>query len=315
MKRSPLIIATGLALGTALISGLSNFIGKIGVTVVKDPIVFTTLKNAVVALFLVGIFITFRKWREVRALSLRQWLKLAAIGIIGGSVPFALFFTGLSQTSAINASLIHKTLFLWVLLLAIPILKERMTVWQWVGIGAVAAANVFIGGFKGFKFNAGELMILAATMLWAVENIIAKIALKDVSSLTVAAARMIFGSIILVAFVALRGGSSAVAHLTTVQWSWTLLASALLVGYVLTWYAALKRAPATYVATLLVPATLVTNVLTAVFVTHAFPLVQLINAALVAVGAGLLIRFADKTLSAPTAGTFTPAEQSIAGSR
>lgn len=315
MKRSSLITATGLALGTALISGFSNFIGKIGVTAVKDPIVFTTLKNAVVALLLVGIFITFRKWREMRTLSPRQWLKLAAIGVIGGSVPFALFFTGLSQTSALNASLIHKTLFLWVLLLAIPILKERLTAWQWVGIGVVAAANVFIGGFKGFKLNGGELMILAATILWAVENIIAKIALRDVSSLTVAAARMVFGSIILATFVTWRGGGSAVMYLTAVQWGWTLLASALLIGYVLTWYAALKRAPATYVATLLVPATLITNVLSAVFITHAFPLVQLMNASLVAVGAFLLIRFAHQAMSKPTPGTFTPLEKTTDSGR
>lgn len=291
MTHTKIYTATWLALGTALISGLNTFIGKIGITAIKDPVVFTTLKNSVVAVLLIGIFIALRKWREIKTLSKRQLLKLIAIGIIGGSVPFALFFTGLSQTSALNGALIHKTLFLWVLLLAIPILKERMTRWQWVGIGMVALANVFIGGFQGFKFNAGELMILAATILWAIENIIAKIVLKDVSSLTVSAARMIFGSIILVAFVVVRGGSFFVTQLTPVQWGWTLLASALLTGYVLTWYAALKRAPATYVAVLLVPATLVTNVLSAIFITHAFPLVQFVNALLVTVGVFFLIKF------------------------
>lgn len=295
MKRSTLVTATSLALGTAAISGLSNFVAKIGVTAVKDPVVFTTLKNGIVAIFLIGLVMAFRRWRELRTLSKKNWLKLAAIGVIGGSIPFALFFTGLTHTSALNASLIHKTLFLWVALLAIPFLKERMTRWQWVGIGLVAAANLVVGGYQGFKYNTGELMILAATILWAVENIIAKIVLRDVSSMTVAAARMIFGTIVLAAFVGLRGGSVALTHLTTVQWSWTLLASALLSGYVLTWYAALKRAPATYVATLLVPATLITNVLTAIFVTHTFPLLQLASAALVTLGAGLLIGFARKT--------------------
>ncbi len=309
MKQSTLATATGLALGTALISGVSNFIAKISVTVVKDPIVFTTLKNAVVALFLVGLVLSFRKWHELRKLTTTQWLKLLAIGVIGGSIPFALFFTGLSHTSALNGALIHKTLFLWVLLLAMPILKERLTKWQWFGIGLVAVANIFVGGFKGFKFNAGELMILGATILWAVENVIAKVALKDISSLTVSAARMVFGSIILAAFVAWRGGAGAAAHLTAVQWSWTLLSSALLVGYVLTWYAALKRAPATYVAVLLVPATLVTNILSAIFITHAFPLVQFLNASLVTLGAGFIIRFARQTVPVVTWQKLTSAKQ------
>lgn len=292
MKTNRMAAATGLALGTAAISGVSNFLNKIGVTAVKDPIVYTTLKNAIVAIGLIGIIIAVKQWREIIRLTKNQWFKLVAIGVIGGSLPFALFFTGLTQTKAINAALIHKTLFLWVLLLAIPLLRERMSRLQWLGVAAIFSANVLVGGFTGFSFNAGERMILAATILWAVENVIAKIALRDLSSLTVAAARMVIGSIVLGAFVAWRGSPTTITTLTATQWAWVGLTSLLLLGYVLTWYAALKRAPATYVATLLVPATLVTNVLSAVFVTHTFPLLQLVATILFITGASLVIKFA-----------------------
>lgn len=304
-----MVSATFLALSTALISGFSNYVGKVGVTALKEPLLFTTLKNAIVAVLLVGIVLAMRKWREVRTLNRKHWLKLIAIGTIGGSVPFALFFIGLSKTTALNASLIHKTLFIWVLLLALPILKERMAAWQWVGIGLIAAANFLVGGFTGFKYNLGELMVLGATLLWAVENVIAKATLKDVSSTTVAAARMIFGSVLLVAFAAFQDKGIALSQLSIVQWKWTLISSALLLGYVLTWYAALKRAPATYVATLLVPATLVTNILSALFITHAFPLAQSMNALLVTVGVFLLVRFAQKTVPSPTLPDAASAEQ------
>ena len=248
MKHSTLFYATVLALGATVVSGASNFLNKIAVTAVKDPIVFTTLKNTIVALFLVGIILALKKWQEIKSLNRNQALKLLAIGVIGGSVPFALFFTGLAQTSAINASLIHKTLFIWVLLLGIPLLKERLTRWQWLGVGAIFGANLLVGGFNGFKYNAGELMILGATILWAIENVIAKIALRDLSSSLVASARMIIGSLILFSFIIWRGGASAVYVLNFQQWGWTILTSVLLLGYVLTWYSALKRAPATYVA-------------------------------------------------------------------
>lgn len=300
MRTSRLATATILALCTAIISGFSNFIAKIGVTAVKDPIVFTTLKNAVVATLLLGVLLAFRKWREIRTLTRRHWVKLVGIGVIGGSLPFALYFTGLTKTSALNASLIHKTLFLWVLLLALPLLKERLSGWQWAGIGLVAAANMLVGGFTGFKFNMGELMILGATVLWAIETIIAKKALKDISSITVASSRMIFGSLALIAFIALRGGGSPISHLSTAQWGWTLLSSALLLGYVLTWYTALKRAPATYIATLLVPATLVTNVLSALFITHAFPLIQIASALCVTAGIALMVVSAQRMHLLPT---------------
>ena len=293
MRKNLIKYATLLALSTALISGTNNFLTKIAVTVIPNPIVFTTLKNGLVAAVLIGLIILFKKRSEIKNLTRRQIGKLTAVGVIGGFVPFALFFTGLTMTSGLNASLIHKTLFLWVLILAVPILKEKVTKLQLLGIAAIFAANLVIGGFQGFKYNLGELMILAATILWAIENIIAKIALKDLSSLTVAGARMTIGSALLLGLVAGQGNLGMFSGLSLAQWGWTLITSLLLTGYVLTWYTALKYAPATYVATLLVTATLVTNVLTAVFITHTFSGKMALSAFLFYLGAELVIKFSQ----------------------
>ena len=286
--------ATILALAAAAISGTNNFLAKIAVTAIKDPIIYTTLKNAIVAVGLIGIVLVFKKWSEIKSLKMGQLAMLFVIGIIGGSVPFALYFTGLTMTSAINASLIHSTLFLWVLFLAAPILKERMNGWQWIGVAAIFAANMFIGGFTGFKLNIGELMIFGATVLWGIENIIAKVALRDISSTTVVAARMFIGSVLLGIFLFLRGNGMPSFALSPAQWGWTLLTSALLLGYVIAWYAALKRAPATYIATLLVPATLVTNMLSIIFITKSFTLNDLISALLYGSGMVFVVLFMKK---------------------
>jgi drug/metabolite transporter (DMT)-like permease len=283
-----------LALTAAAISGVSNFVNKFAVTAVKDPVAFTTLKNAIVAVFLVGLMLAMKKKAEIASLDRKQWAALSAIGVIGGSIPFALFFTGLTQTSAVNASLIHKTLFIWVILLAAPLLKEKMSSLQWLGVAAIFGANLLVGGFTGFKFNGGELMILAATLFWAVESVIAKATLGRISSTTVAAARMVLGSLVLLPIAAWRGGLPSLAGMQPSHWGWTLLTAALLAGYVLTWYAALKRAPASYVAALLVPATLVTNSLSAIFVTHSFTGPQLASAALWIAGSVLIIAFARR---------------------
>jgi drug/metabolite transporter (DMT)-like permease len=288
----PIKYATYLVITTSFISGTNNFLTKIAVTAIKDPIIYTALKNAIVAVFLVGIVLAAKKLPEIMSLTRKQSLKLLAIGIVGGSVPFALFFTGLTKTSALNAGLIHKTLFLWVAIMAMPLLKERISMPQWLGIAMIFAANLIVGGFTGFKFNHGELMILAATIFWAVENIIAKSALKDISSSVVAASRMAIGSAILFGIVFSLGDASAIFSLDAAGWGWTLLTSALLFGYVITWYTALKYAPATYIAILLVPATLVTNILSALFITHSFTINQLISAVLFIIGTALIIRFA-----------------------
>lgn len=292
--------ATLLALTTAGISGTSNFLNKIAITGVRDPILYTTLKNVLVALVLIGVLTACRQWRTIIALSRRDRFLLLAIGAIGGSLPFALFFTGLTMTSALNAALIHKTLVFWVAILAIPLLRERVPSMQWFGIAALFAANLVVGGFTGFRANVGELLILIATILWACENIVAKIALRTVPATVVSAARMAIGSLILLAMVLWRNpiAPADISHLTTTQWAWTLVTSALLCGYVLTWYRALALAPATYVATLLLPATLVTNALTAIFLTHTFATGQIVSTGLMIVGAIIVVTAHRRQISA-----------------
>ncbi|PIS40635.1 MAG: hypothetical protein COT26_02270 [Candidatus Kerfeldbacteria bacterium CG08_land_8_20_14_0_20_43_14] len=278
-----------LALITAVISGFANFIAKIGVTSVKNPVVFTTLKNSIVAVLLIGLVLSLGKIKELKALSKKSWVKLLAIGVIGGSVPFILFFTGLSMTSALTASFIHKTLFVWVAILAVWFLKEKVTKLQIGALVLLLGGTLLLGGFQNFHFGKGEIMILAATLLWAVENIIAKKALAEVSSLTLASARMVFGSIILLAVVVWQGKIGLMAGLSPKQWLWTLIPAVLLFGYVLTWYTALKHAPATVVASLLVPAVFITTVLSTIFLKTPLTSLNNLSGVLFAVAAVLLV--------------------------
>lgn len=280
--------AIGLAVGTAFISGTNNFLTKIAVTAVKDPVVFTFLKNAIVAAFLIGLLMLLKKWRELRTASRADFIKLALIGIVGGSVPFILFFTGLTMIPAINAAFIHKTLFLWVAILAVPFLKERLGVWPIIALLALFSGNALLGLPK-FSFGTGELMVLAATIFWAIENIIAKKALKNLSSPIVAGARMTLGSLIIFIVVAAQGNLGMLGGLSALQWGWTLLTALLLLGYVLTWYTALKYAPATLVASVLVLATFVTNILNAIFLAHTLSGKQLASGLLIVIAIAILI--------------------------
>ncbi|HCC21848.1 hypothetical protein A2480_02225 [Candidatus Uhrbacteria bacterium RIFOXYC2_FULL_47_19] len=297
MIKTPDLIrgATILALITAAISGTNTFLAKFALNSFSSPVAYTTLKNALVAIALVGILLALKKRHELSQLSKRQILTLLAVGLIGGAIPFVLFFTGLTMTSATSAALIHKTLFIWVAIMAVPLLKERVSVLQWLGIIALFGANLLIGGFKGFEFNIGELMILGATLMWSVENVLAKKLLTDLSAITVSGARMIIGSAALIVYLLVTEGLPNLTAVSGAEWGWTLLTSALLLGYVITWYSALKRAPATYVATLLVLATLVTNVLSAIFITHKFTWPQAVAAALFVGGASLTVLLAFRS--------------------
>ena len=228
-----------LILGTALISGASVFLNKFAIASF-NPFVFTTLKNSVVALFLIsGILLTFRH-RELVSLKLKDWRNLLAIGIIGGSVPFLLFFWGLSQAGAANASLLHKSLFIPASALAFVFLKEKLSKTQLAG-----ALLLFIGAalFAGVNFtalSAGELAVIGAVLLWSAEDVLSKHVLRALSPSTVVFGRMFFGSLAMVALLAATSQLPDLTGFTPSHYLWLLLTSVLLLGYNLTFYSGLR---------------------------------------------------------------------------
>lgn len=268
-----------------------------------DPIVFTTLKNVFVALILTVILTRKQVWRSFQKISKKDWIRLLIIGIIGGGIPFALFFTGLKLATAPTVAIIHKTLFVWIAFLAIPILKERLSRLQILGYITALIGAVWVVGLKQLpQWGTGELMILVATILWAIEHIIAKFVLKNVPSEIVAWMRMTVGSVFLFSVIIWQGHASVIFSLTTPQYGAVVVAGLLLTGYVLSWYKALSYAPATLVSSILVLAAPVTSILTVVFITHSFPQAEILSSALIATGIGLTMYFVKKpkdvTLSA-----------------
>ena len=256
-----------LALATAAISGFSVFVNASGVKTFGSATVYTTAKNVVAAAGAAR-----RRSPSVartgaplaRPAGRRQWLALAAIGVIGGSVPFVLFFEGLARATSPQAAFIHKTLVLWVALLALPLLKERL---QWGALGGDRAARRRPGRAgrraAGLVRDVRALMILAATLLWSVEVVVAKWLLRDVSSWVVAVARMALGSVALLLWLAVRGQLGGLASMTGEQLGWVLATGLLLACYVATWFAALARAQAVDVTAVLVLAAPVTAGLSA----------------------------------------------------
>jgi drug/metabolite transporter (DMT)-like permease len=278
------------AVVTAVISGVSIFVNKYAVIAIKQPLVFATVKNIGVAVLLFVLLLSTKKLANFRALSRRDWLLLVLVGIVGGSVPFYLFFTGLMTIPAINGALLHKTLVFWVALMAFPLLKERLSKKQMIGVALLFGANLLVGGFKGFKLSSGEFMVLMATLMWSVENIIAKKVLPHINANIVSMARMGFGAVILliISVITQPAQLRGMANLSSTQWLWVGLTVILLFGYVTTWYRALSFAPATTVSAVLVTSTLVTNVLSAVFATHTWSLTLSLQSALMLVGFALL---------------------------
>lgn len=273
-----------LALCAAFISGISIFYNKLVVVKGIDSTIFNIAKNSGTALIISMILLGKSQKTSFSSLTKKTWTYLFLIGIIGGTIPFVLFFEGLKTVPAINASIIQKSLFIWVALLAIPLLKEKLTSLQIIGYLLVVASNFFIGGFKGFSLTSSEGMILIATLFWSVENIIAKRAVEHISSTVIVWGRMFLGTIFLLLFAIISGKIGLFSQITP-QLILPIAGSILLLtGYTLSWYKSLSLAPVTLVTAILILSTPITNVLSAVFITHVVDPSQVVSGVLSIVG-------------------------------
>jgi drug/metabolite transporter (DMT)-like permease len=256
----------GLAFATAVVSGFSIWVNGHALRHFGDATVYTTAKDAVAGVLLLALAVApARAGAAAVPNGRRQWLGVGAVAVVGGSVPFVLFFEGLHRAEATQASFLQKTLVVWVALLAVPLLRERFRAPHALAIVLLLGGQAWLAGKLGtVVFGTGEAMILAATLLWSVEVIVVKRLLADLAPGTLAAARMGLGTALLVGWLGVTGKFGQLTALTGYEWRWALLTGLLLTAYVATWYAALARAQAIDVTAVLVFGAFVTAVLSGV---------------------------------------------------
>jgi drug/metabolite transporter (DMT)-like permease len=280
----PGIAVAGL---TAATSGVSVFVNSYGVHAIKSAAVYTTAKNLVAAVVLALVAVGARRMARGRSRSaatrfvvpersghsvtpesgpsrLLRWLCLAYVGLVGGGMAFVLFFEGLAATSATSAAFLHDTLVIWVAVLALPVLGERLRWWNGAAIAVLVIGQVAVAGGAGhLSADRGELLVLGATVLWAVEVVVAKILLRTLAPASLAVVRMGGGAVALLVYLAGTGGLHTLGALGGRQVGWALLTGLLLALYVGTWMTALARARAIDVSSVLVGSALVTALLQA----------------------------------------------------
>jgi drug/metabolite transporter (DMT)-like permease len=255
----------GLALLAATVSGFSVYINGFAVKRAPSALIFTTAKNLVAAVLVASAFgaLTARRPAPagLRTLALRHWLGLAFVGVIGGGLAFALFFEGLARADTTQAAFVQKSLVLWVALLAVPVLGERLSWHHAVAIGLLLLGQLLLAGnIVQHRPSAALLLVLAATLLWAVEVLIARTLLRRVSATLLATVRMSVGSLALLVWLVVTHSLTQLGSLSH-DWVWVLLTGGLLSGYVLSWFGALRRAPAVDVTAILVLGAFITALL------------------------------------------------------
>lgn len=160
-----------------MIWGGNFVIGRIGVDYFP-PLLFSLMRWIIAFLLLTPFMVKKLKrdwniiWEHKRIL-----LLLAVTGVAGYNT---IIYFALQYTTSINASVVNSTTPLFIAILAIFILREKLLAHQAAGILLSVFGILYIISkgsiemFLSWKINAGDLYVLAAVIMWASYSVIGK---------------------------------------------------------------------------------------------------------------------------------------------
>ena len=272
------------AIITAVVSGFAIMVNKFFL-VSLDPTLFTSLRTFLVGLgfFIISFFknkLSFKNFNKV------PWKILLSIGVVAGFA-FLAFFNGLKITTAGRAAFLHKLLPLFITVLAFTFLKEKIKRIQvYAMIVMIIGAYMISSSAITFDIAIGDFLVIIATILFALENIISKYALlKKESNFIVSFCRMFFASILLFSIVLLTGKFDQLLLLTSEQALYIGISVSILFLYVFFWYYSIKLIKVSKASTLLLLSPPISLFLSYLFLEEAILPLQIIGSILILFGA------------------------------
>lgn len=184
-------------LATNIIYALNYFIAKDLMPHIIKPAGFVLLRvTGALLLFAIAGFFIRQKVEK------KDHLKLFICAIFGVVINQYFFFSGLSLTSPVNASIIMISNPIMVVFLGLWILKERLTASKITGVvlGAIGSVILITGKTKSDSISDvyGDLMILLNSFSYALYLVIVKPLMKKYTAVTVMKWAFLYGSFFIV---------------------------------------------------------------------------------------------------------------------
>lgn len=108
------------------------------------------------------------------------------IGFVGYFIGVGAQFVGTQLSNASMASLINSTNPIFIILFAVPILKEKITINKIISIiAAMIGVYIIIGGVQGGSMLIGILACILAVSMWSLMSVVSKRATEKYNALTV----------------------------------------------------------------------------------------------------------------------------------
>jgi len=210
----------------------SNFVIGKQLTATFPPFTLTAGRFGVALLLLLPIFWYTRRKRKREKIAPKIWGILFFLGFTGTFAFGVMLYAGLRHTTPVNATLINAFNPTLTIMLSILFLGEKLRGKQLIGfiLSFIGVIWIAVQGqperLMSMTFNQGDLLILAAALVWAIYNIAVKKIAKDISPMDLTTYSMFFGVLLLL--------PSAYFELkvtpVTVPITWTMMAALIYLG-------------------------------------------------------------------------------------
>jgi drug/metabolite transporter (DMT)-like permease len=250
-----LLVAVTLVWGSAF-SGIKLLVAYL------SPLDVARLRFAVAGVGFLGLWLHFKgRWRRDSPMDSRQALRMFALGALGvvvyhGALNWGEAVVAASASGAVAASLaslLVATTPIFTMLLAIIILKERVTLRRALGVFvAFMGVTILVVWGRGVRMGpeamGGALIILLAPISWALYSILVKRELGQLGPLQITTYSMLAGTLLLGPTID-PVSRIGLGTMPASAWLWVVWLGlvATFAGYVI-WNLALVHWPATRVA-------------------------------------------------------------------
>lgn len=208
-----------------------------------DPLNFSYQILIAAALILLAYGL-YKEANQIFHLPISTISMIALIGVLGSGLVYALGGLGLKYTTVTNYSFLIQTGVFFTAMLAFFFLKENLKPMK-VALLGMLLVGVYLITTKGNLVvpAQGDLLVLLAALAYAITSVLAKIALRNVPTITFTAYRLLFGGVSLILFLILIGRFSV-----EINWLWTLGVGAMIAVSTLAIHKVLVYATASYMS-------------------------------------------------------------------
>lgn len=160
---------------------------------VIPPFALLTLR-LLLGILVLGLIV---RWRGGLGFNRRQWWQVLGVGVVGYGISIGFQFVGTKLSTASNGALITASTPAFVLLFAVWLLKEKMTLRHLIAfaISSLGALIVVDPGAARLSPDTfwGNLSLVAAAVTWALYSVLIRLVTRNLDTLRVSLVAFVGG--------------------------------------------------------------------------------------------------------------------------